>query len=1163
MYGGSKLGSGGGRAVPPNKRNSFPPPPQQHRLSTPSSGNRLSLGSSASRNRTAGPSGATSSGGSKAVEETFSLVSGNNPLAFGMIIRLAPDLVKEIRRVESQGQMARIKFDSMANNPNGNVIEVGGKEFRFTWSRDGDLCDIYEEQQSGEDGDGLLVESGCAWRKVNVQRILDESTVNHVKMRSEEAERKLKQRKAIVLDHGNPSMKSQIKQLAAVEANPWRMHFKRKKEPPPFKKQKVETLQASGPSKSTNKSGAPSSVSGCLASPLSSPPGQSGAPASPAGTGIIVKNHMSVEEITPIKVKNKESASNSEKEITSNSYIVRETPGSKGCSGNQSTDLKNMLITLLMENPKGMSLKALEKAIGDTSPNSVGKIELIIKKIATLQAPGRYFLKPGVKLGSTKKPTSESGSSPVDNCQQTPASDNMHGEKAASGPSFVEEVPTAGKEEQFQSNSKLGEETLAMEKTDVQQFSPGLFSEKKVSDHSEGHPASSSDSGSDSDSDSGSSDSGSDSGSHSRSRSRSRSRSPVGSGSGNSSDSETDASSNSKEASDEDVDIMTSDDDKEYKQKLSASEQGCQHRLYHGKQDNDGSDAIDIEGQGSDAIDIEGEGSDAIDIEKGLPDDEQEVEMAVNTGLFPSREAEKPVERTTSLIEDNELQECQNFIGNLFDDNELIVKNSLRSERSKSPEKKLKNKSKRGPDLKHSDEMSDHSKRSKADSSFRLPISVVRDPQFPDSPLNSSPNRSTEDPYKGPTVQMMNRDDREGSADFGFQKGYNQDFSVKRGSDFQQSSRKSFDKSLDKSARSKAHDTAERPNKHDQKFSGKNYQVYDGFPLREKTSRETQNEDGFKKVKKGPRNPREGGPGTKNSVPLDSNYGKYGEMHGKFNETGQMGNGRSNLLHREHSDLELGELREPLHEEVLFKKQFDMKGSFKQSENMSSTSDNCNSDLIPGKSVGNPPLDSGKTSPCNLSIEVKRAPENRIEDWTRTHHRPMQPQPQGLSRETQSVKESKTQTSNSMANLVDVCKDAFSTESNDIGRKRRESSSDEDNCSYYKYEKDKPELKGTIKDISQYKEYMQEYHDKYESYISLNKTLESCRKKFNKLGKDLEFAQGRDMERYYKLLGQLKVSYHQCGAKHKRLKKIFIVLHEELKHLKQSMKDFAISFNKD
>jgi hypothetical protein len=39
-----------------------------------------------------------------------------------------------------------------------------------------------------------------------------------------------------------------------------------------------------------------------------------------------------------------------------------------------------------------------------------------------------------------------------------------------------------------------------------------------------------------------------------------------------------------------------------------------------------------------------------------------------------------------------------------------------------------------------------------------------------------------------------------------------------------------------------------------------------------------------------------------------------------------------------------------------------------------------------------------------------------------------------------------------------------------------------------------------------------------------------CRTKFQKLGKDLEFAKGRDMERYFDTLGQLKQSYRQCGT---------------------------------
>jgi hypothetical protein len=41
-----------------------------------------------------------------------------------MIIRLAPDLVDEIRRIEAQGGTARIKFGSMANNPDGNVSHL-------------------------------------------------------------------------------------------------------------------------------------------------------------------------------------------------------------------------------------------------------------------------------------------------------------------------------------------------------------------------------------------------------------------------------------------------------------------------------------------------------------------------------------------------------------------------------------------------------------------------------------------------------------------------------------------------------------------------------------------------------------------------------------------------------------------------------------------------------------------------------------------------------------------------------------------------------------------------------------------------------------------------------------------------------------------------------
>ncbi|KAG6395745.1 hypothetical protein SASPL_141869 [Salvia splendens] len=216
MYGASgKMGRGGGSG---GKRNIHAPP-----TGRPTPASRLSMGG--------GPRGR---GGPPAsslqVEESFSLVR-ENPLNFGMAIKLTADLVEEIKRVEAQGGAARIKFGA---NASGNVsfwiqfvafwlnfskcvlirynylaliffqqvIQVGDKAIKFTWSREpGDLCDVYEERQSGDDGNGLLVESGGTWRKVNVERELDESTKNHVKRLSEEAERKMKSRKYVIFQN--------------------------------------------------------------------------------------------------------------------------------------------------------------------------------------------------------------------------------------------------------------------------------------------------------------------------------------------------------------------------------------------------------------------------------------------------------------------------------------------------------------------------------------------------------------------------------------------------------------------------------------------------------------------------------------------------------------------------------------------------------------------------------------------------------------------------------------------------------------------------------------------------------------------------------------------------------------------------------------------------
>ncbi|MBA0745429.1 hypothetical protein Gogos_008004 [Gossypium gossypioides] len=1048
----------------------------------------------------------------------------------------------------------------------------------------------------GEDGNGLLVESGCAWRKLNVQRVLDESTTNHVKMRSEEFERKLKSRKAIILDHGNPSMKNQIKQMVAAEASPWKSHFKKMEL---ALKKRNDTPQAAvgGPPKSGYRPGLVSAATAKgrrSSSPLPSPLERSDAAVSPSGLGNTTKTHAGSEDVMPSLVKSKESISSSDKEIPSRATSAgREMQERRGNFGPKPTDLQSLLISLLKENPKGMSLKAsaraLEKAVGDTIPNSARKIEPILKKIATFHAPGRYFLKPGVELESLKKSLSESGSSPEGNRHEAPAPEENQDQTLAPVSFLAEKITHDEVEEQTHLDSKLTGGSDPMEQIDIQQLSPDLGGERKASDNSEGQANSASDSGSDSDSDSDSSDSGSDSGSHSRSRSRSAS--PAASGSGSSSDSETDASSNSKEGSDEDVDIMTSDDDKETKQDMLTSEPGLltspiPWQAEHDRSLHNGMDG-NQDDEGSYAVDIEGPGSDAVDIEKDLPEDEQEIGMAANS----NKEGEKHEEGTKPSSSDlDEFQERQNFIGNLFDDTENIVKNSVRNEQSDYPEKSGKAKSKRGSDLTHIDEKSERSKRLKSESMSQLPVSGSRDAEF------FASSRSVDESY-----QSSNKGDRE-HADS--QKGYILVFPQKSSTDFHQSGRRSSDQG----SRAKAVNTAERPLKHTEssghgsKFAEKN--VHEGYIIqKENPTRDAQNEDGVMKEKKLSTNTKNSG--GKNAVPSDFHHRKHGETFGKPKDSGQNSgsyinsspkdnskvnedrypaNGKSNVLQRELSHLELGEIREPLIDETPVKKQFEKKGSFKQSGSRPSTSEYFNPDLSRGKPAGKTNWDSGKPPSPNLS-GLKRTPEHHVEDSSRSHHKVVQSQEQQLSRfdrpevgsqfnrladnsktkqteigaklgvvledsgeshkkaptsapqqqeskrgsVSQFIKESKIPTSNKMTDMTDSRKDAVLKEGNVNGRKKGGSSSDEDCLPYYKYEKDEPERRGPIKDSSQYEEYVNEFREKYESYKDLDKTLQTYRNEFEKLGKDLEYSKDRDKEKYYKTLDQLKESYHQCG----------------------------------
>ncbi|XP_075107415.1 uncharacterized protein LOC107770251 [Nicotiana tabacum] len=1207
MYGGSgKLGRGGsgsgGRGGGVGKRNiqsTFQPPPLNR--STAATGGRLSLGgggAAAPRNRNNNSAtGPTSSNG---MEETFSLVTGN-PLNFAMIIRLAPDLVEEIKRVEAEGSTARIKFDTNANNSSGNVINVGSKDFRFTWSREpGDLCDIYEERRSGEDGNGLLVESGGAWRKLNVQRVLDESFKNHVKMRSEEAEKKLKSRKAIVLDHGNPSMKSQVKAMAAAEANPWRMGFKQKKEPP-FKKRKAEpppggaygSAYKSGSSATTHSKGKPS------ASPLSSPPELSGAPASPFDNANLLKGQIAVDDVIPAQTMAK--ATSSDKEIPSKvtTSSSHDKVGHKRHAGATSTDLRSMLISLLMENQsKGMSLKALEKAVGDTFPNSAKQIEPIIKKIAIYQAPGRYFLKPGVDIESFPKPAPESGSSPEDHCQPLSAPDKFD-KLPAPEPVLPLKTDSSELEEGAVSDSKPQEASDAMEKIDILHHSP---------DRSVGLANSSSSSSSDSESES--SDSGSDSGSQSRSRSPSKS---VASGS--SSDSDSDASSNSKEASDEDVDIM-SDDDKETNHKPRASEQvQCGTLDFEPGQFKVGErDDLNV--------------TDIVEIEKDLPHGDQVAEMAVIPGSGPMRDDEKPVEEIRPLSSDrHEDKQSQVQMGELHHEAHIVSYQKHHSEIESvdkdsfkhEPSGGRKSKSKRVRDEKRLVDKVDKNKRVKTQNVIQHQSSGHRNSNFVES-SHLSPDKPSEGPYKGLNMQQMDRTSR------------------KSASELLQPDRRS----VDFTARGKAPTGSERPIKqgessgHTTKYTERSLQMNEGLPSqRDKVSRESQDEYDFVSDKRERKIPKDG-VGDQQRTSVDLNLSKYdsplprNSPKDKMCNTGKSSfmNGRGHMLQRELSDLELGELREPPPQETAgLNKQFERKSSFK-GENRPTSSDYWNFESTKGRTTEKNVAEFRRSSPIQSSavpsgapngFSKRRTPERHAEDFTRPHQKVSQPQPQhphprinqndigsqynqpvevhngrqievegrlGTGQEVHgdarrkfsagareqhdlkhgvlpaSAKENKGQKSSLVAEVNDRHKDASLLVSSE-GRQRMGESSPDEMSLYSKYEKEEAELKGPIENFAQYEEYVQEYREKYDSYCSINKTLESYRNEFMTLGKELEVSRGRDKQRFYDMLGQLKDSYRKCGPRHKRLKKIFIVLHEELKHLKQMIKDFAVSYARD
>ncbi|XP_078432962.1 dentin sialophosphoprotein-like protein [Wolffia australiana] len=1072
--GGTSGGRGGKRSLPPPA-----PPGQLQRVGNSSSGGagRLSLGSSGPSPARRGVGMNPSEGIAGCVpEEAFRMVSAD-PLDFAAIIRLTPELVEEIKRVEAQGSAARIKFDANSNNLSGNVIDVGGKEFKFTWSRELGVCDIYQEIQNGEDGNGLLSECGTAWRKLNVQRILDESLKNHVKMRSEEAERQLKSRKSIVLDPANPSVKNQAKTLAAaaLEGNMRKMHWKKDQ----FKKRKVETVSGVIPSKPAFKSGTPAHVSSGIqpsTSPQQLPLEQSIVRVSVPSIGVANPPRVQAvlnDEQAPLSLNGENIKS--EKEMQNRPAHVsvpRKPPSSKTTTNSQPSDLRCLLISLLMTNPKGMSLKALEKAIGETIPGAGKKIEGIIKSIATYKAPGRYLLKPGIDLDISKEPPSQN-TSPDFELKGKPLSEERE--------RVIDEVLM----DLVESDNKK----IDIENIDIEKNSPEMLAvDAKAPNEKEDGACSSSGSGSDSDSDSDSSDSGSDS----QSRSKSKSQSPVGSASGSSSDSESGDSSSSKEGSDVDIDIMTSDDDKN----KTIYKEDCQRNL-PGRADEF--------------------------LQRAYPSDSHDYLMSID-----------------SLVEDErKLKDARIYSSDPgTSDRKLVVNEDTDFEKMGCVDRNAKDK-KRGSDTRNSQERVGSGKRPWSSSHI------------------SSPRRQES------RLQVK-----------GQQRSVSHDVAI-NGNSFESRSDKHLQElnALDLDPRKLTqivgNSVSRTKNVEITEIYGKPSEKKKLSVRPEKNAYSSSSKDELSKDIR--------------DVIMDVNekFSSGGEtlLFPKFDTSTEKGVAP---LRRELSELELGELHEPpILEAVKDSKPPKHSASSKGSKKGRALETKKESPYL-SKCAGQPSQEilGKRMQESDLSTSSRLQQRQRL-DGADTDPITI-PQGSGSQHKKSSsrslmqtdLKEnghlaSKASTdvihkvSNGLRNSSDQSKESFRGETTTNSALKVDFSSDEDDSYYAKYDKDEPVLMGPIKDYTQYKDYVQEYREKYGCYSSLHNHLEKYRGEFLKVGQNLESCKSTDKEAFRSISEQIMQMYRRCRKKHSRMRKIFVVLHDELKTLKQRIKDFAAEYEKN
>ncbi|RZR75880.1 hypothetical protein BHM03_00000462 [Ensete ventricosum] len=896
----------------------------------------------------------------------------------------------------------------------------------------------------------------------------------------------------------------------------------------------IPSVSNIGPSRSVVKSvTASNNNKGRLSvSPLPSPPEQHapGTSGSTFGISTSVKGQKQHDDNIPSSNIHKEESGNF-KEVPSrvSSGVKHDATGHAVQVGDQLHDLRHLLIT-----------------------------------IAICQAPGRYFLKPGVELESSIARAPESGSSPESSHDHTEA--------------VVADVEKALEEKidhESNSNSNPEEELDITGNIDTVGSSQDPFSsDMKANNDSQVQACSSSESGSDTESDSESSGSGSDSGSQSRA---------------SSSDSESDGSSSSKEGSDVDVDIMTSDNEKEvvvHKAMITETRLSSSPKVWtifdneHVKNDV----RMDQEAQvPSPPIDVND--SDKIDqmtevVEPSkcfLPNGSNEAfeNLEANANfLFSEKGA------STSPYRGKQLERQQMSSGNYsFNDVKEQVLKSSNNERQTTPKvgsnhelsdsnkKVTKQKPKRAFTSEYSEGRPEGAKRTKAASSAQFMSSrKSEDATFLGSMPHASPERPKHDGYKDRTIERQNillggkstdSDSQECSPAM-----YGRTLAPGNSSRIPPSPE--FASHLD--IRNKGLDSMEKPSRSIER-TGKKYaeithdnldrdlHLRDNFNLKEKMQKDIRNNNSDVKERYFAKNAGEIS-GAKVSAFRDSCQTKSsehfstsktnGQQTGKEKSDGersQIVGGKASNLRRELSDLELGEFRETPkggEESAVVKIQLDRKGSFKTLENKVTANDGSDFEKSKGRASVNSDLEISKGRTCisasrNLKKQSptgsrvagqgnhelqRRDPAESFSDSAQ----PAKPQLRTMvcqneqlpavdhadseaacwdkSAETASRNEKRSgqkmglenhlgaykkihanmlqhdnknsgqtgQNNGELAqksNASDQIKNNVLMVNDGNDRSRRDSSSDEDNFFYLKYDKDEPELRGPIKDLSE------------------------------------------------------------------------------------------------